>query len=76
MRMVKINWEAYKDFKAHSNSKDDNFITLINFLKSYYRVNSPRDMFESLASDELAVMMLQKRGITTAAELESFLFKL
>lgn len=73
--MVKINWDGYKDFKVHSNAKDDNFIVLVNFMKSYYNMNSPRDLFESFANDDLAKMMLEKREIKSSADLESFLQK-
>jgi hypothetical protein len=72
-KMVKISWDGYKDFKAERNSKDDNFTTLIHFMKSYYNVTSPSDIFESFESDELARMMLEKRDIKSADELESFL---
>ncbi len=71
--MVKISWDGYKDFKAEKNSKDDNFKTLIHFMKSYYNMTNPNDIFESFANDELARMMLEKRDIKSADELESFL---
>ncbi|MCX6077191.1 MAG: hypothetical protein NTW78_09970 [Campylobacterales bacterium] len=71
--MVKIHWDGYKDFKAHSNSKDDNFTTLINFMKSYYNLSKPKDMFDFLSSDELAILMLEKRSIYSVEELETFL---
>ncbi|MFA6191754.1 MAG: hypothetical protein WC665_05315 [Sulfurimonas sp.] len=74
--MVKISWDGYKDFKAHSNTKDDNFTTLISFMKSYYNMNNPRDIFDSLSSDELANMMLEKRAIYSVEELETFLLKI
>ncbi len=73
--MVKINWDGYKDFKKHANVKDDNFIILVHFMKSYYNMSSPRDLFESMANDELARMMLEKREIKSSAELENFLSK-
>jgi hypothetical protein len=75
-RMVRINWDEYKEFKAESNIKGDNFVILINFMRSYYNMSSPRDMFESFANDDLALMMLQKREIESPADLEHFLFKM
>jgi hypothetical protein len=74
--MVRINWDEFKDFRAHRTSKDDNFTTLIYFMKSYYNMVTPTDIFDSLIEDELAVMMLEKREITSSADLESFMLKM
>ena len=74
--MVRINWDEFKEFRAHRNSQDDNFTTLVYFMKSYYNMSSPVDVYESLANDDLALMMLEKRDINSAEELESFMFKL
>ncbi len=74
--MVKINWDAYKEYKSHSNKKADNFIILLDFMKSYYNMASPMDIFETLWYDELAKMMLDKREIADAEGLEKFLFKI
>jgi hypothetical protein len=73
--VVKINWDDFKDFKQMSH-KNDNFEILLEFIKSYYNMNNPVDMFESLSADELAKMMLEKRDIKDAEDLENFLFKL
>lgn len=74
--MIKINWDEFKSYKLEVKSKDDNFIALVNFMKSYYNMSSPRDMFESFAKDDLAVMMLEKRDISSPADLESYLGKI
>lgn len=74
--MVRINWDEFKEFRAHRNSQDDNFTTLIYFMKSYYNMSSPNDIFESLANDDVALMMLEKREISSALELENFIFNL
>jgi hypothetical protein len=44
-------------------------------MKSYYNMSSPRDMFETLHEDDTAKMMLDKRDIIDAEDLETFLFK-
>ncbi len=75
-KMVKISWDGYKDFKAERNSKDDNFTTLIHFMKSYYNVTSPSEIFESFEGDELANRMLEKRAIYSIEELEAFILKI
>lgn len=73
--MVKINWDEFKEFKQHSH-KNDNFEILLEFMKSYYNMLNPVDIFDSLNVDDLAKMMMAKRDITDAEDLENFLFKL
>ena len=73
--MVKINWDEYKEYKVGSH-RGDNFATLLDFMKSYYNMLNPTDMFESLSHDDLAKMMLAKRKITDAEDLENYLFQL
>ncbi len=74
--MLNINWDEYKEYKKHTHKEEDNFIILLNFMKSYYNMASPTDMYDTLVDDELAKMMLDKRDITDAEGLESFLFKM
>ncbi|MEA2091657.1 MAG: hypothetical protein U9O83_04725 [Campylobacterota bacterium] len=73
--MVKINWDEYKLFKKHSH-KDDNFTILLDFMKSYYNMTSPMDVYDTLSVDDIGQMMLEKRDIIDAEGLESYLFKL
>jgi len=70
----KINWNEYKEFKKHRLKDEDNFTILLHFIKSYYNVSTPVDIFDMLSEDELAVMMLQKRDISDAEGLETYLF--
>ena len=72
--MPKINWNEYKEFKKHRLKDEDNFTILLHFIKSYYNVSAPVDIFNMLNEDELAVMMLQKRDISDAEGLETYLF--
>ena len=72
--MVKINWDEYKEFKKYAHS-DDNFGVLLSFMKSYYNMINPVDIYDSLAADGLGEMMLEKRSITDAEGLEKYLFK-
>nr|CAI78788.1 hypothetical protein [uncultured Campylobacterota bacterium] len=74
--MLNINWDEYKEYKKHTNKDADNFIILLDFMKSYYNMISPVDMYDAFRYDELAKMMLDKRDITDAEGLESFLFKM
>lgn len=72
--MSRINWEEYKEFKKHRSKKEDNFIILLYFIKSYYNVSRPIDIFDMLKEDDLAIMMLEKREISEAEGLEKYLF--
>ena len=72
--MTKLNWEEYKEFRKYSN-KEDKLQLAIDFMKSYYNMNSPVDMYEILANDDIGKMLLDKRDITDAEGLETFMFK-
>ena len=72
--MVKINWDEYKVYKQDSN-KDDNFEILLDFIKSYYNMIGIFDIYDVLLNDELAKMMLEKRDIVDAEDLENYMFK-
>ncbi|HFB53951.1 MAG TPA: hypothetical protein ENJ67_04395 [Sulfurimonas autotrophica] len=73
--MIKINWDEYKEHKQYS-VRDDNFEILLEFMKSFYNMSSPIDMYEVFAADDIASMMLEKRDIKDAEDLENYLFKL
>lgn len=73
--MIAIDWNEYKAFKAHS-AKEDRFIILIDFMKSYYNMNNPGDMFEVLKNDDIGNMLLERKEINDAEGLENFMFKL
>lgn len=73
--MVKINWDEFKVFKKQSH-KNDNFEVLLEFMKSYYNMLHPSDIYDSLSADTLAQMMLEKRDIKDAEGLENFLYHL
>jgi hypothetical protein len=73
--MIKINWDEYKEHKKYS-VRDDNFEILLEFMKSFYNMNNPSDIYEVFREDETAVLMLNKRDIKDAEDLENYLFKL
>jgi len=70
--LLNIDWNEYKEYKQYS-VRDDNFEVLIDFLKSYYNLTHPSDMFESIYADDIGKMMLEKRNILDAEALEYFL---
>jgi len=71
--LANINWAEYKEYKKYI-AKKDNFEILLDFIKSYYNMTSPFDIFAILHDDETAKMMLDKREITDAEKLENFMF--
>lgn len=73
--MITINWKEFKEYKKHSHKKDDNFEILLDFLKSYYNMTSPKEMYDTMINDEIAPMMLEKRDMHSASDLEEYLFK-
>jgi len=72
--LVTINWAEFKEYKKYS-TRNDNFEILLDFMKSYYNLVNPRDLYESFSHDDTAQLMLEKRNITDAEGLENFLFK-
>lgn len=70
-----ISWEAFKEFRINSFKQQDNFMMLIDFLKSHYNLFSVHEIYDSLNNDETAKKMLEKRGLNTLEDFETFLFK-
>ena len=73
--MLKIDWDEYKEYKKYS-VRNDNFEVLLEFIKSYYNIVLPQDIYDMLHSDDTAQLMLDKRSINDAVALEDFLYKL
>jgi len=73
-KLVDINWAEYKEYKKYTTKKD-NFSILLDFIKSYYNITNPFDIFEMLSEDETAKMMLDKRNITDAEKLENYMYQ-
>ena len=72
--MIQINWDEYKEYKRSSN-KEENFEILLDFMKSYYNMTNPSDIYNSLSNDTLAQMMLKKHNIIDDEALENYLFR-
>lgn len=72
--MIRINWDDFKEYKRHSH-KEDNFEILLDFFKSFYNLSNPYEIYESLAEDELSKMMLDKRSINDAEDMENYLLR-
>jgi hypothetical protein len=70
-----INWDEFKFFKQYSDKKNDNFEILLDFLKSHYKMTSPKEMYEIMVNDDTAQLMLKKREMHTLEDLERHLYK-
>jgi hypothetical protein len=73
--LTEINWDEFKFFKQYSENKSDNFEILLEFLKSHYKMTSPKEMYETMANDDTALLMLNKREINSLEDLEKRLYK-
>lgn len=74
-RVLRIDWDEFKEFKKTS-VRSDNFEILLEFIKSYYHIVLPQDVYDMLRADDTAQMMLDKRSIKDAVALENYLYKL
>lgn len=72
--MATFDWNEYKEFRKFS-SQEDRLKVAIDFMRSYYKMNSTVDLYEMLANDDIGQMMLEKRDITDAEGLENFMFQ-
>lgn len=72
--MASIDWDEYKEFKVHS-VKNDKLDIVIDFVKSYYNISNPSDMFDTLVNDDIGGMLLERKEITNAEGLENFMFR-
>ena len=72
--MIQINWDEYKEYKRSSH-KEENFEILLDFIKSYYNMTNPSDIYASLANDALGQMMLEKHDINDDEAMENYLFR-
>ena len=71
---MRINWDEFKEYKRHNQNRE-NFDLLLTFLRSYYNMTSPIDIYQSLVDDAIGQMMLEKRDILTVESLEDYIYK-
>ena len=72
--VVEFSWEEYKEYKQTS-SQTDKLKIAIDFMRSYYYITNTTEMFDMLHADDIGEMMLNKRKITSAEELENFMYQ-
>ena len=72
--MIKFDWKEFKEFKNYTH-KEDKLEIAVDFIKSYYNIYTPKDVFEILIDDDIGKMLLDKREIKEAEDLENFMFQ-
>jgi len=73
--LVRIDWDEYKEHKKMS-VRENKLEMVLEFLKSYYNMTNPSDIYETLKADDIGQMMLEKYKITCDIDLENILFKM
>ncbi len=72
--MATFDWGEYKEFKKFSG-KEDKLQIAVDFMKSYYNMSGPREIYDMLVGDDIGQMMLDKRDIADAEGLENFMYQ-
>lgn len=73
--LIKIDWDEYKEHKKMS-VRENKLEIVLEFLKSYYNMTNPSDIYETLKADEIGEMMLEKYNVNSDIALENILFKM
>ena len=73
--MVRIDWDEYKEYKKMS-VRENKLEIVLEFLKSYYNMTNPSDIYETLKADDIGQMMFEKYKIRNDIDLENILFKM
>ena len=73
--MVRIDWDEYKEHKKMS-VRENKLEMVLEFLKSYYNMTNPSDIYETLRADDIGQMMIEKYKIANDIDLENILFKM
>jgi len=73
--LVRIDWDEYKEYKKMS-VRENKLEIVLEFLKSYYNMTNPSDIYETLKADDIGQMMFEKYKIRNDIDLENILFKM
>jgi len=73
--LISIDWDEYREHRKTS-VRDNKLEIVLEFLKSYYNMMNPSDMYETLKADDIGLMMLEKYNISSDIDLENILFKM
>jgi len=73
--LISIDWDEYREHRKTS-VRENKLEIVLEFLKSYYNMMNPSDMYETLKADDIGQMMLEKHNISSDIDLENILFKM
>ena len=73
--LIRIDWDEYKEHKKTS-VRENKLEVVLEFLKSYYNMTNPSDIYEILNADDIGQMMIEKYKIKNDIDLEDILFKM
>jgi len=73
--LLTIDWDEYKEHKKMS-VRVNKLEMVLEFLKSYYNMTNPSDIYETLKADDIGQMMFEKYKIKNDIDLENILFKM
>ena len=73
--LVRIDWDEYKEHKKTS-IRSNKLEMILEFLKSYYNMNNPSDIYHTLKADDIGQMLLEKYKIKNDIDLEDVLFRM
>ena len=73
--LIKIDWDEYKEHKKMT-VRENKLEIVLEFLKSYYNMTNPSDVYETMRADDIGQMLLEKYEINSDVDLENILFKM
>jgi len=74
-KLISIDWDEYREHRKMS-VRENKLEIVLEFLKSYYNMMNPSDMYETLKADDIGQMMLEKHNVKSDIDLENILFKM
>lgn len=74
-KLISIDWDEYREHRKMS-VRENKLEVVLEFLKSYYNMMNPSDMYETLKADDIGQMMLEKHNVKSDIDLENILFKM
>ena len=73
--LIRIDWDEYKEHKKMT-VRENKLEIVLEFLKSYYNMTNPSDVYETLKADDIGQLLLGKYEINNDVDLENILFKM
>ena len=73
--LIRIDWDEYKEHKKMT-VRENKLEIVLEFLKSYYNMTNPSDVYETMKADDIGGMLLERYEINSDVDLEDILFKM